>query len=62
MIIINKTISFFSNELKLMDTELILNVIRVATIENRSSGFQTRSGTNRPVQSQKQARSLKFWI
>ena len=30
--------------------------------ENRSSGFTTRSDTNRPVQSQKQARSLKFWI
>ena len=25
-------------------------------------GFPTRSDTNRPVQSQKQARSLKFWI
>ena len=30
--------------------------------ENRSSGFPTRSDTNRPVQSQKQARSLKFRI
>ena len=28
--------------------------------ENRSSGFPTRSDTNQPVQSQKQARSLKF--
>ena len=32
------------------------------TRENRSSGFPTRSDTNRPVQSQKQARSSKFWI
>ena len=32
------------------------------TRENRSSGFPTRSDTNRPVQSQKQARSLKFRI
>ena len=30
--------------------------------EKRSSGFTTRSDTNRPVQSQKMARSLKFWI
>ena len=30
--------------------------------EKRSSGFPTRSDTNRPVQSQKQARSLKFWL
>ena len=29
---------------------------------NRSSGFPTKFDTNRPVQSQKQARSLKFWI
>ena len=29
--------------------------------ENRSSGFLTLSDTNRPVQSQKQARILKFW-
>ena len=28
--------------------------------ENRSSGFPTRFDTNRPVQSQKQARGLKF--
>ena len=35
---------------------------RAATRENRSSGFPTRSDTNRPVQSQKQARSLKFRI
>ena len=32
------------------------------TRENQSSGFPTRSDTNRPVQSQKQARSLKFRI
>ena len=30
--------------------------------ENRSWGFPTRSDTNQPVQSQKQARSLKFGI
>ena len=32
------------------------------TQEKRSSGFPTRSDTNRPVQSQKQARCLKFRI
>ena len=30
--------------------------------ENRSLGFPTRSDTNWPVQLQKMARSLKFWI
>ena len=30
--------------------------------ENRSSGFLTMSDTNRPVQSQKKARILKFWV
>ena len=35
---------------------------RAATRENRSSGFPTRSDTNRALQSQKQARSLKFRI
>ena len=30
--------------------------------KNRSLGFPTRFDTNRPVQSQKKARSLKFWI
>ena len=35
---------------------------RAATPENRSSGFPTRSDINRPVQLQKQARSLKFRI
>ena len=30
--------------------------------ENRSSGFPSRSDTNRPVHSQKKARLLKFWI
>ena len=30
--------------------------------EKLSSGFPTRSDTNRPVLSQKQARSLKIWI
>ena len=33
-----------------------------ATREKRSSGFPTRSDTNRTVQSQLQARSLKFRI
>ena len=37
-------------------------IIRAATRENRSSGFPTRSNTNRPVQSQKQARSSKLRI
>ena len=32
------------------------------TRENRSSGFPTRSDTNRPVPAQKRARSLKFRI
>ena len=32
------------------------------TRENQSSGFPTRSDTNRLVQSQKQARGLKFWL
>ena len=36
--------------------------LRAATRENRSSGFPTRSDTNRPVQAQKRARSLKFRI
>ena len=40
-------------------TEVV--TIRAATRENRSSGFPTRSDTNRPVQSQKRARILKFW-
>ena len=30
--------------------------------ENQSSGFPTRSDTNRSVQSQRQARDLKFWL
>ena len=42
------------------DDECIM--IRAATRENRASGFPTRSDTNRPVQLQKMARSLKFWI
>ena len=37
-----------------------LKIILAATRENQSSGFPTRSDTNRPLQSQKQARSLKF--
>ena len=37
-------------------------IIRAAMRENRSSGFPTSSDTNRPVQSQKQARTLKLWI
>ena len=31
-------------------------------MRKRSIWVQTRSNTNRPVQSQEQARSLKFWI
>ena len=30
--------------------------------ENRSLGFPARSDTNQPVQSEKKARNLKFWI
>ena len=37
-------------------------IIWAATREIRSSEFPTRSDTNRPVQSKKQARSLKFRI
>ena len=32
------------------------------TRESRSSGFPTRSDTNQPVQSQKTATSLEFWM
>ena len=39
-----------------------LTHIWAATRENRSSGFPTRSDTNRAVQAQKRARSLKFRI
>ena len=40
---------------------IIMSVlIRAATRENRSSGFPTRCDTNRSVQSQEQARGLKF--
>ena len=31
-------------------------------LEDRSSGFPTRSGTYQPVQSQKKVRILKFWV
>ena len=31
-------------------------------VRNRSSGFPTKSDTNRPVQSQKKFRIFKFWI
>ena len=36
--------------------------VRPATRENRSSGFPNRSDINRSVQSQKKARSLRFWM
>ena len=36
-------------------------IILAATLEN-SSGYPTRFDTNRPVQLQKMARSLKLWI
>ena len=42
--------------------EMLPGIIRASTRENRSSGFPTRSDTNRPVQAQKRARSLKFWV
>ena len=47
---------------KVSSTELKLAIMSAATRENRSSGFPTRSDENRPVQSQKNARSLKFRI
>ena len=37
-------------------------MIGAATRENRSSGFPTRSDTNRPVQQQKQVKNLEFHI
>ena len=37
-------------------------LIRVESQENLSSGFTTRSYTNRAVQPQKMARGMKFWI
>ena len=36
--------------------------IWAATRENKFSGFPTRSDTNRPIQSQKMDRNLKFWV
>ena len=39
-----------------------IRLIRAARRENRSSGVPTSSNIKRPVQSQKQARSLKFRI
>ena len=36
--------------------------VGAATRENLFSRFPTRSDTNRPVQLQKMARSLKFWL
>ena len=39
-------------------TYIWTNIIRAATSENRSSGFPTRSDTNRAVQPQKMARDL----
>ena len=49
--------------------ELVLDVIRAASWENQQCGFRTgltqfpnRSDTNRAVQAQKQAGSLKFRI
>ena len=38
------------------------NTKKAITRENRSSGFPTRANTNRSVQPQKNARSLKFRI
>ena len=40
----------------------ILQLIWASFWENRSSGFPTRSATNKAVQSQKMARGSKFWI
>ena len=41
---------------------MVSNINNNLINENQQSGFPTRSETNRPVQSQKQARSLKFQI
>ena len=41
-------------------SDMLCYVMLAETRENRSSGFPNRSDTNRPVQSQKQARSLGF--
>ena len=41
---------------------MIMNTIRALTRENWSSGFPTKSDTNRPIQSQKKARILKVWV
>ena len=56
-------------DFRLFVTSLIRKTLKVicsdtgaATRENRSSVFPTRSDTNRTVQLQKQARSLKFWL
>ena len=37
-------------------------VKHLSLVVRRSSGFPTRSDTNRAVQSQKMARGLKFWM
>ena len=47
---------------KMLEFWLIFYHIWAAMQENRSSGFPTRSDTNRPVQLQNMARSLKFRI
>ena len=44
------------------DPQQNIGINLAATGENRSSGFPTRSDTNRPVQPQRMARSLKVRI
>ena len=47
----------------LISTVVIRNhKIRASSQENLSSGFATRSDSNRPAQLQRLARDLKFWI
>ena len=47
--------------LHVVHSPLILS-ISASSRENRSSGFPTRSDTNRAVQPHKMDRGLKFWI
>ena len=58
---------YFQSQMLVIFLLLIFGFTSQKTIEprrreNRSSGFPTRSNINRPAQSQKQVRSLKFRI
>ena len=54
--------SQINNHLLIRNISIITLIIWAMTQENWSSGFLTRSDTNRPVQSQKKVRILKFWV